>query len=318
MAERRITVHAGRDDAGLRLDVFLSRRVPALSRSRAASVVDASGVTVDGRVAKSSYRMRGDESIDVVVPEPAPARAEAQAIPIDIIYEDADIVAVNKPPGLVVHPAAGNPDGTLVNALLAHSRDLSGIGGVLRPGIVHRLDKGTSGVIVCAKNDAAHEALTRQFASRTLTKIYLAITIGAPNPRAGLVDRPIGRHAVDRKRMAVDAPRSRDAKTEYETLAAAGGLAVVRCGLLTGRTHQIRVHLQSLGCPILGDAVYGGRSAEKRLDGPMAGEALTMRRPALHAWRIEFDHPRDGRRVKLEAAIPSDMKGIFERIGWTP
>ncbi|MCC6160060.1 MAG: RluA family pseudouridine synthase [Deltaproteobacteria bacterium] len=318
MAERRITVHAGRDDAGLRLDVFLSRRVPALSRSRAASVVDASGVTVDGRIAKSSYRMRGDESIDVVVPEPAPARAEAQAIPLDIVYEDADIVAVNKPPGLVVHPAAGNPDGTLVNALLAHSRDLSGIGGVMRPGIVHRLDKGTSGVIVCAKNDAAHEALTRQFASRTLTKVYLAITIGAPSPRAGVVDRPIGRHTVDRKRMAVDVPRSRAAKTEYETLAAAGGLAVVRCGLLTGRTHQIRVHLQSLRCPILGDAVYGGRNAEKRLDQMSMSDARAMRRPALHAWRIEFDHPRDGRRVKLEAAIPSDMKCILDRIGWTP
>ncbi len=318
MAERRITFQAGHEDTGQRLDVVLSHRVLALSRSRAASIVDASGVTVDGRAAKPSYRVRGDELIEVVIPDPEPAHALAQAIPLDIVFEDADIVAVNKPPGLVVHPAAGNPDGTLVNALLAHSRDLSGIGGVMRPGIVHRLDKGTSGVIVCAKNDAAHEALTRQFASRTMKKTYLAVTIGAPSPRAGTVDRPIGRHTVDRKRMAVDVPRARDARTTYETLAFAGGLAVIQCGLLTGRTHQIRVHLQSLGCPILGDAVYGGRAARTRLDEPLATEALALRRPALHAWKIEFDHPRDGRRVKLEAAIPSDMMRILDSIGWAP
>lgn len=313
--EIRIAAEAA--DEGRRADVVLAERAEDLSRSRAAVLLEHGHVRLDGRVVKPSHRLRGGEIFEGVVPASAPSTVEAQPISLDILYEDADLVAVNKPPGMVVHPAAGNPDGTLVNALLAHSRDLSGVGGVMRPGIVHRLDKGTSGVILCAKNDVAHEALSRQFSGRTIEKVYLAVTLGAPSPAKGRIERPIGRHPTERKKMAVDAPRARSAITEYAVLGAAHGLAAVRCRLLTGRTHQIRVHLQSLGCPLLMDATYGGGSA-RGLDFAALAVRAQLDRPALHAWRVEFDHPRSKTRITLVAPIPADLGAALRVIGVQP
>ncbi|MCZ7582165.1 MAG: RluA family pseudouridine synthase [Deltaproteobacteria bacterium] len=250
------------------MDAFVADAVDGLSRSRAAVLIGEGYLLVDGHAAKPSARLRGGERVEGRIPESEPGRAKPQRIPLDILFEDRDIVVVNKAPGMVVHPGAGNPENTLVNALLAHAADLSGVGGVLRPGIVHRLDKGTSGVIVCAKNDAAHDALTRQFSGRSVHKVYLALTVGVPKPKSGLVERPIGRHPVHRKKMAVDVPRARSAKTQYRVLRERGGLALVECVIFTGRTHQVRVHLQSLGAPILMDEAYGGAKAVKRLAAP--------------------------------------------------
>ncbi len=285
---------AGPDDKGTRLDHFLPPRAPELSRSRLQALILSGHVTVDGRAVKPGAKLRGGERIVLTEPPPSPDTAHAEDIALDVLFEDDDIIVLNKPPGLVVHPAAGHATGTLVNALLHHCEGLSGIGGVERPGIVHRLDKETSGCLVAAKNDHAHQSLVRQFAGREVTKIYLALAAGKFAATSGEVNAPIGRHPVHRQRMAVlRAGKGREARTSWRVLAELPCGTLVECTLHTGRTHQIRVHLKHLGHPILGDDVYGKR-------GP-------FQRQMLHAWKLGFAHPRAGRRLDFTAPVPGDF-----------
>ena len=297
--------------AGVRLDRFLAERLPALSRARIKGLIEDRGVLVEGRPAKPSLRLRAGASVTVSVPDPAPAGPEAEDIPLRVLHEDAQLLVVDKPAGLVVHPGAGAATGTLVNALLHRVRDLSGVGGVLRPGIVHRLDKGTSGLILVAKDDATHRALARQFALRTVRKEYLAVVLGAPPRTEGVIERPIGRDPAHRRRMSVDAPRARAARTSYRTRERLDGAALLDVRIHTGRTHQIRVHLASIGHPVAGDDLYGGRRAPSSRR-PQALEALqALTRPALHAARLEFDHPATGERLTVESALPPDLEALL-------
>ena len=248
--------------------------------------------------------------MEIEIPEPAAAEPAAEAIPLEVVFEDEHLLVLDKPAGLVVHPGAGRASGTLVNALLHHVKDLSGVGGVLRPGIVHRLDRGTSGLLVVAKDDATHRALAAQFATRGVEKEYIALVLGVPAPRQGEIDKPIGRHPVHRKRMAVR-PGGREARSSYRVLEAFDGAALLRVTIHTGRTHQIRVHLSSIGHPVAGDDTYGGaRTPDGRR--ASARQALTgLRRPALHAARLAFDHPRDARRLSFESPLPPDIEGVL-------
>ncbi len=243
--------------------------------------------------------------MEIEIPEPVAAEPAAEAIPLEIVFEDEHLLVLDKPAGLVVHPGAGRASGTLVNALLHRVKDLSGVGGVLRPGIVHRLDRGTSGLLVVAKDDASHRALAAQFASRAVEKEYLALVLGVPAPRQGEIDKPIGRHPVQRKRMAVRSG-GREARSSYRVLEAFDGAALLRVTIHTGRTHQIRVHLAAIGHPVAGDAIYGGGRRP-----PAAAAALALLdRPALHAARLAVDHPADGRRLRFESPLPPDIEGV--------
>ena len=289
-------------EAGNRLDRFLAGALAHLSRSRVQALIREGHVRLNDRAAKPSESIRSADVVSWEEPPPADTALVAEEMALPILYEDDDLLVINKPAGLVTHPAPGNEAGTLVNALLAHCPNLSGIGGERRPGIVHRLDKDTTGCLVVAKNDFAHRALAVQFAARTIRKTYLALVRGTPARAAGTIDAPIGRHPVQRKRMAVVAPpRGRAARTDYRvrqtlpTNPAPGGGAVslVECRLHTGRTHQLRVHLKHLGHPILGDALYGGpRPPERQM---------------LHAWKLAFVHPRDGREREFCASVPPDF-----------
>jgi 23S rRNA pseudouridine1911/1915/1917 synthase len=287
-------------DVGTRLDKHLTQRFSDLSRSRVQDLIREGHVTLNGRPAKASATLKPGDKLTMHVPDPTPTEVVAQDIPIEVLFEDRDILVLNKPPGLVVHPAAGNPDGTLVNALLHHCDDLSGIGGEMRPGIVHRLDKDTSGCMVVAKNDIAHRRLTEAFAERRLGKIYLAAINGLPKEPSGRVQNMIGRHPVDRKRMTVLYDGSgKEAVTEWEQVAVHQGSALIRCRLLTGRTHQIRVHMrENLGHPILGDPIYGN---PKR-------QIVTVGRLMLHAWRLSLHHPIHDQPLNFEAPIPADFE----------
>ena len=280
--------------AGTRLDQFLAAHVPELSRARLQDLIKAGHVTLNGAVPKPGARLRPGDAIRLEEPPAVPVDTVAEDIALDVLFEDDDLIVINKPAGLVVHPAAGNWSGTLVNALLHHCRSLSGIGGEQRPGIVHRLDKETSGCLVAAKTDLAHQALARQFAGREVTKIYLALVAGKPRRLSGVIDAPIGRHPVQRKKMTiVPAGRGREARTDYRVLAEMPMGTLVECTLHSGRTHQIRVHLKHLGHPVLGDVLYG----------KSAGFARQM----LHAWRLGFTHPRRGERMNFESPIPPDF-----------
>jgi 23S rRNA pseudouridine1911/1915/1917 synthase len=297
--------------AGARLDTWLARALPELSRARIQALISEGAVLLDGRAVRPSARLRGGEEVTVAVPEPVAAVAAPEPLPLTIVHEDARLLVVDKPAGMAVHPGAGRVSGTLVNALLHHVRDLSGVGGVLRPGIVHRLDRGTSGLMVVAKDDDAHRALAAQFASRTVEKEYLAIVHGVPRARQGVIEAAIGRDPVHRKRMSVRAPRGRTARSAYTVEEALDGAALLRVRIHTGRTHQIRVHLASLGHPIAGDATYGGtRTPSSR--GPRARAALqAFTRPALHAARLAFTHPGTGGRVSFESGLPGDLQGLL-------
>ena len=290
-------------EKGMRLDAYLASALDELTRSAAAKLISDGQVTVDGRTAGKSLKLSGDETVEVTLPEPEAIDAVAQDIPLDVVYEDSDVIVVNKPAGLVVHPAPGHPDGTLVNALLYHCGDsLSGIGGALRPGIVHRIDRDTSGLIIAAKNDAAHQALTAQLSDHTLGRTYECIVTGNLREDRGTVDAPIARHPTDRKKMAVVAG-GRNAVTHWEVIAHYPGYTYVRCRLETGRTHQIRVHMAYIGHPILGDTVYGNKKSVPGLTGQ-----------CLHAVGLQFLHPRTGELVQLSCPLPEEFTGMLRKI----
>lgn len=296
---------------GERLDRFLAGEVPGFSRSQIQRLIEEGAVHVTRvKVTKANVVLREGDVIQVVLPEvqtPAPA---AQDIPLDILHDDDDVVVVNKPAGMVVHPAAGNPDGTLVNALLHHVKDLSGIGGEARPGIVHRLDKGTSGVMVVAKHDAAHRELSRQFHDREVEKEYVALVWGLVQQRKR-IDASIGRDPKNRQKMSTRATRSREASTRVTWARDLKGLTLVRVTIATGRTHQIRVHLSAIGHPVVGDALYGG--VHRRVPGQFrAVQRLT--RPFLHAERLTFAHPRTGERLTFTAPLPADLEAVLREV----
>ena len=291
------------EDTGTRLDSFLSRRVEGLTRSAAARLLAEGCVTCDGAVPGKSYRIVGGEELCVTLPEAEEPEAVPQDIPLDVVYEDEDVIVVNKPVGMVVHPAPGHPDGTLVNALLHHCGDsLSGIGGEKRPGIVHRIDRDTSGLIIAAKNDAAHLGLSAQLSDHTLARTYECLVVGNLKEDSGTVDAPIGRHPSDRKKMAVVAG-GRPAVTHWEVIARYAGVTHVRCRLETGRTHQIRVHMAYIGHPILGDTVYGAKKSVAGLTGQ-----------CLHAVGLRFIHPRTGQAVELHCPLPQEFQEQLRKL----
>ena len=299
-----ILLRASEESKNQRLDAFLASSLDGLTRSQATRLIESGEVAVDGKsVSKSSYKLAGGEDIAVTLPEPEPVEAVPQDIPLDVVYEDADVIVVNKPSGMVVHPAPGHPDGTLVNALLYHcAGTLSGIGGALRPGIVHRIDRDTSGLIIAAKNDAAHQYLSAQLADHTLARTYECIVVGKLREDRGTVDAPIARHPTDRKRMAVVAG-GREAVTHWEVIARYPGYTHVRCRLETGRTHQIRVHMAYIGHPILGDTVYG---AKKEVPG-LTGQCL-------HAVGLRFLHPRTHEVMELSCPLPEEFTRMLQKI----
>lgn len=298
-----ILLRASEESKNQRLDAFLASSLDGLTRSQATRLIESGEVAVNGRAVSKSYKLAGGEDIAVTLPEPEPVEAVPQDIPLDVVYEDADVIVVNKPSGMVVHPAPGHPDGTLVNALLYHcAGTLSGIGGALRPGIVHRIDRDTSGLIIAAKNDAAHQYLSAQLADHTLARTYECIVVGSLREDRGTVDAPIARHPADRKRMAVVAG-GREAVTHWEVIARYPGYTHVRCRLETGRTHQIRVHMAYIGHPILGDTVYG---AKKEVPG-LTGQCL-------HAVGLRFLHPRTHEVVELSCPLPEEFTRMLQKI----
>lgn len=281
-------------NAGVRIDRFLTDNIPEITRSAVQKIIDEANVTVNGEVVPKNYKCRVGDNVDVTVPDAKPLEAVGQNIPIDIVYEDEHLLVVNKPKGMVVHPANGNPDGTLVNALLYHCGDsLSGINGVIRPGIVHRIDKDTSGLLIVAKSDKAHIGLAQQIKDHSFSRAYEAVVYGNIKEDSGTVCQPIGRDTKDRKRMAVTMKNSKPATTHYEVIKRYGDFTHVRCVLETGRTHQIRVHMAYLGHPVAGDAVYGPRKVITRLNGQ-----------CLHAKHIGFVHPVTNEYLEFESALP--------------
>ena len=298
----RLTLTADRE--GERADAFLARCVPGLTRSAAQRLLEEGRAACAGRPVKKNDRLEPGQELELTLPDPEPVELLPQDIPLDVVYEDGDVIVVNKPVGMVVHPAPGHPDGTLVNALLYHCGDsLSGINGELRPGIVHRIDRDTSGLIIAAKNDRAHLALAAQLQDHTLSRVYEAVAVGGFREDTGTVKAPIGRHPVDRKRMAVDWKNGRPAVTHWTVLGRYPGYTHLECRLETGRTHQIRVHMASLGHPLLGDTVYG---AKRPVPG-LAGQCL-------HARRLKFIHPSTGEPVELECPLPDWFEKVLGRL----
>ncbi len=289
-----------------RLDHFLQHQLEDMSRTRLQSLIKDEHILLNGSPTKSKAQIKLHDVITVIIPEAQPTEILAQDIPLNVLFEDEHIIVINKPEGLVVHPAAGNPDGTLVNALLFHCKNLSGIGGELRPGIVHRLDKETSGCLVAAKHDLAHNRLTEAFSNRKLTKIYLAVVNGIPAQSSGRIENHIGRHPVDRKRMTVVKDGSgKEAVTEWERLSIHDGCALIQCHLLTGRTHQIRVHMRdTLLTPILGDTIYA----------QLSRQIVKAPRLMLHAWKLAFTHPITGEELSFEAPVPEVFKPWTDKV----
>ncbi len=323
MSSQRFEIAAGAEDKGARLDRFLADRIAELSRTRLKALILEGAVEVSGRTVRDpEYRVNAGDEIAVGVPEAEPAKPAGEKIPLDIVYEDKDVVVIDKPAGLVVHPAAGNRSGTLVNALIAHCGvSLSGIGGEKRPGIVHRLDKDTSGLLVVAKNDAAHRSLSEQFAdhgrTNELSRGYIAFAWGAPKPERGTIDAPIARDPRSRVKMAVR-KGGKEAVTHYEVLEKYPGAdgkpvaSMIECELETGRTHQIRVHLAKAGHPLLGDSVYGAGFQSKSVLLPQQTQAKlkALNRQALHAFRLAFSHPRTGKLLSFKSKLPKDLAAL--------
>ena len=292
------------DQAGERADAFLARTVEELTRSAAQRLLEEGSVTLNGKTLKKNYKTTPGDVLEVVLPDPEPVDVVPQDIPLDVVYEDSDVIVINKPVGMVVHPAPGHPDGTLVNALMYHCGDsLSGINGELRPGIVHRIDRDTSGLIIAAKNDKAHLALAEQLQDHSLARVYEAIAVGGFREDSGTVNAPIGRHPVDRKRMAIDPRNGRNAVTHWTVLERFSGYTHIQCKLETGRTHQIRVHMASIGHPLLGDIVYGN----KKLYPGLAGQCL-------HARKLKFIHPSTGKLVEVECPLPDWFESTLRKL----
>lgn len=301
-AQTTKTFKADEASAGERLDTYLTLQGAGPSRSFLQKVIAGGGVFVNGRPARASYRLVAEDVVEVNLPDPVPLDVLPQTIPIEVLYEDADLVVVNKPRGMVVHPAAGNFDGTLVNALLARCGRLSGIGGVIRPGIVHRIDKDTSGVLMVAKNDLAHVNLAAQLRKHTISRRYVAVAGGVIKADEGVINAPIGRHPSERKKMAV-VPGGRPAVTHFSVIERFRRATLIEAELETGRTHQIRVHLAHVGHPLVGDPVYGTRNTFDMFP-----------TQALHAMVLGFEHPRTGQYMEFTAPLPADMTALLERL----
>ncbi len=320
--QERHEVTAGPEDAGGRLDRLLVQALPQLSRNRLKALIEDGQVTCEGSaVTSASAKTKVGQTFAIIIPEVKAVALKAQAIPLDIIYEDSDLIVLNKPAGLVVHPAAGNPDGTLVNALLAHcGPELTGIGGEQRPGIVHRLDKDTSGVMVAAKTAAAHQGLAKQFADHSIERSYLALVWGLPSPSEGTITGNIGRSPRNRKKMAVLSHRGRTAETGYRVVRnfQNGRVSLVECRLKTGRTHQIRVHMAEAGHPVLGDPLYGRASAGARrtklLPDTAQAALAKLGRQALHARTLGFEHPISGDTLQFESELPPDISILISSL----
>lgn len=289
-----ITLNVTEEHNGVRLDKFISDSCPDLTRSAAVNLIEKGLVAVNGNSQSKKYKLSAGDIISLEIPEPVEYEAQPENIPLDIVYEDNDLLVVNKPKGMVVHPAPGNYSGTLVNALLYHCKDsLSGINGVLRPGIVHRIDKDTSGLLIVAKNDFAHQSLALQIKEHSFTREYEAVVVGGIKDENGTVNAPIGRHPIDRKKMTVTEKNSRNATTHYSVINRYNGYTHIRCVLETGRTHQIRVHMAYIGHPVAGDTVYGNKKGDKRLNGQ-----------CLHAKKIGFIHPRTQKYMEFDSELP--------------
>lgn len=296
-------------EAGVRLDQFLVQS-SGLSRAGVQRLIDHGLIRIGDRPRKASYRVRGGDRIIVTVPPPARSEIEPEPIPLDLLYEDQDLLIVNKPPGLVVHPAAGHHGGTLVNALLYYCPELTGIGGEGRPGIVHRLDKETSGCLVVAKTEKAHQILSRQFQTRDVKKTYLALVHGSVRAGQRTIAVPIGRHETERKRMGVRTHKGRETETRFRVVRAGSDCSLVEVVPTTGRTHQIRVHMAAIGHPVIGDKLYGGRRERK--------SRWKVPRHLLHAWKLAFAHPRTGTWVESVAPLPPDFHQFLDTVGWRP
>ena len=301
-------------EIGTRLDALVASRVPALSRSRAAALITAGVVRVGGQAKKPGFRVSEGDLVSGEIPPPQPPSMYGpEPIPLDILYEDAHIIVVNKPAGLVVHPAPGHFSGTLVNGLLHHCPDLSGIGGERRPGIVHRLDKDTSGVLVAAKSEAAQVSLSAQFKRRSVQKTYLALAKGRFEQDSGQIELPVGRHPTLRKKMSTRSRRPRTAHTQWAVVERFAGAALLEVVIRTGRTHQIRVHLAAVGHPVAGDPVYGGKKRRKKKS-EAEGPLTEARRQMLHAWRLGLSHPETGRWMEFEAPLPRDFREMLGKL----
>lgn len=298
------TFGAEPEDVGCRIDIFIAENMESLSRSAVQRLIQEGHVRLNGTTVKANYKLREKDVMDIELPEAKTVEILPEEIPLDILFEDQDVIVVNKPQGMVVHPAPGHTSGTLVNALLFHcGNELSGINGEKRPGIVHRIDKDTSGVLMVAKNDAAHQSLAAQLAEHSITRKYNAIVFNGFQEEEGTVDQPIGRNPLDRKKMAITHKHSRRAVTHYKVLERMGNFTLIEAQLETGRTHQIRVHMTYIGHPLLGDSVYGPKKQPFRLEGQ-----------ALHARVLGFLHPRTGKYVEFEAPMPESFKKLLERL----
>lgn len=299
---------------GTRLDRFLAEALPEFSRTQIQRLIDAGQVELRRGRATARYRVRSGERIHLQVPPPKPAHLRPENIPLDIVYEDDALVVVNKPPGMVVHPAPGHDRGTLVNALLHHCQSLSGVGGEERPGIVHRLDKDTSGLLLVAKHDRSHRHLSEQLRHRTLSRRYLALVQGRPPTERGTIDAPIGRHPRHRQKMAVVESNGRAARTHYQVLESWRALSVLQLSLDTGRTHQIRVHLAHIGRPIIGDPIYGTNMVRLPRHPALERQLRAFPRQALHARELQFEHPETGEAMTFAAPLPDDLAELMARI----
>ena len=299
-----LKLQPNKEDAGKRVDAWIAAQELGLTRSAVQRLLEEGRIKVSGKALTKNYKLTGNEELELELPEPEVTDIVPQDIPLDVVFEDEHVIVVNKPVGMVVHPAPGHPDGTLVNALLHHcGASLSGINGQLRPGIVHRIDRDTSGLIIAAKNDAAHLALADQLQDHSLARTYLAVAVGGFREDEGTVDAPIGRHPVDRKRMAIDRKAGRNAVTHWRVLERYNGYTLLECRLETGRTHQIRVHMASIGHPLLGDVVYGSKKPWPGLAGQ-----------CLHARKLKFIHPATGLPVEVECPLPDWFEAVLDKM----
>jgi 23S rRNA pseudouridine1911/1915/1917 synthase len=313
MKQLRVIIIA--TDVGRRLDRLLPEKQPDFSRSQVQKAIKDGRIRVNGSIPKPSLLVAEGDQIEIDLPEPVPLEAQGEDILLEILYEDDMVIVINKPAGMVVHPACGNYSGTLVNALLHHCTNLSGIGGVIRPGIVHRLDKGTSGVLVAAKNDKAHRHLSGQFKEHTVSRKYQALIFGALPESTGKIESPIGRHVSDRKKMSTQTKQGRTAVTHWSVIESFNGVSLVEAVLETGRTHQVRVHLSSLNHPVVGDVLYGADKKMKHIGTKRMLDLLrSVKRPLLHAFHLSFCHPENGRPMTFEVPAPPDFAVIIETL----